>query len=286
MDTKLNSKRRNYILVNLIVIVFTLLLIIFLNYLLLVNFLFTKELFIVMNLPIILLGLLVYLYLSNALLEPLFEAEKSLQKTLKETLHELNIPASTIQINTQMLLKSAKDEKSIKRLERINKATKDLLELYDKMEYDIKRQIDKVDKQQFLLRDIITDSLEKFQDIKEDIKISVQVDNMLIYTDEDGFSKVIDNLISNAIKYNVDEGEIVIEVIDKNLSFYNTGKSIDTKNIFIVFDKYYQENNESDGFGLGLNIVKEFCDKNKITINIDSLEQGTKISLNLSNIIQ
>jgi len=282
----LNSKRRNYILVNLIVIVFTLLLIIFLNYLLLVNFLFTKELFIVMNLPIILLGLLVYLYLSNALLEPLFEAEKSLQKTLKETLHELNIPASTIQINTQMLLKSAKDEKSIKRLERINKATKDLLELYDKMEYDIKRQIDKVDKQQFLLRDIITDSLEKFQDIKEDIKISVQVDNMLIYTDEDGFSKVIDNLISNAIKYNVDEGEIVIEVIGKNLSFYNTGKSIDTKNIFIVFDKYYQENNESDGFGLGLNIVKEFCDKNKITINIDSLEQGTKISLNLSNIIQ
>jgi len=282
----LNSKRRNYILVNLIVIVFTLLLIIFLNYLLLVNFLFTKELFIVMNLPIILLGLLVYLYLSNALLEPLFEAEKSLQKTLKETLHELNIPASTIQINTQMLLKSANDEKSIKRLNRINKATKDLLELYDKMEYDIKRQIDKVEKQQFLLRDTITDSLAKFQDIKEDIKISVQVDDMLLHTDEDGFGKVIDNLISNAIKYNIDEGEIVIEVIDKNLSFYNTGKSIETKNIFIVFDKYYQENNESDGFGLGLNIVKEFCDKNKITINIDSLEQGTKISLNLSNIIQ
>jgi len=286
LDTKLNSKRRNYILVNLIVIVFTLLLIIFLNYLLLVNFLFTKELFIVMNLPIILLGLLVYLYLSNALLEPLFEAEKSLQKTLKETLHELNIPASTIQINTQMLLKSANDEKSIKRLNRINKATKDLLELYDKMEYDIKRQIDKVEKQQFLLRDTITDSLAKFQDIKEDIKISVQVDDMLLHTDEDGFGKVIDNLISNAIKYNIDEGEIVIEVIDKNLSFYNTGKSIETKNIFIVFDKYYQENNESDGFGLGLNIVKEFCDKNKITINIDSLEQGTKISLNLSNIIQ
>ena len=251
-----------------------------------VNFLFTKELFIVMNLPIILLGLLVYLYLSNALLEPLFEAEKSLQKTLKETLHELNIPASTIQINTQMLLKSANDEKSIKRLNRINKATKDLLELYDKMEYDIKRQIDKVEKQQFLLRDTITDSLAKFQDIKEDIKISVQVDDMLLHTDEDGFGKVIDNLISNAIKYNIDEGEIVIEVIDKNLSFYNTGKSIETKNIFIVFDKYYQENNESDGFGLGLNIVKEFCDKNKITINIDSLEQGTKISLNLSNIIQ
>jgi len=239
-----------------------------------------------MNLPILLLGLLVYLYLSHTLLEPLFEAEKSLEKTLKETLHELNIPASTIQINTQMLLKSTKDEKSIKRLNRINKATKDLLELYDKMEYDIKRQIDKVDKQQFLLNDTITNSLAKFQDIKDEINISVQIDDILLYTDKDGFNKVIDNLISNAIKYNIDKGEIIIEVIDKNLSFYNTGKSIDTKNIFIVFDKYYQENNKSDGFGLGLNIVKEFCDKNKITINIDSLEQGTKISLNLSNVIQ
>ena len=34
-------------------------------------------------------------------------------------------------------------------------------------------------------------------------------------------------------------------------------------------------------FGLGLAMVKEFCDKNKISINIDTLENGNQFNLNL-----
>ncbi len=262
----------------------------------LVNFKFSKELFIIMNFPIILLGLIIYIYLSDTLLEPLFQAEKNLQKTLKETLHELNIPASTIQINTQMLKKTIEDEKSLKRLDRISQATADLLKLYEQMEYDIKRQLDKVEEQEFYLdeiiknsiekfQDIIKNSIEKFQDIKNDIEIVVEVGSFKINSDKNGFIKVIDNLISNAIKYNINKGLIHIKYEDNILSIYNTGKSIDTKNIFIIFDEYYQEDASNNGCGLGLNIVKGFCDKNKIVIKIFTEDNGTKITLNLSSII-
>ncbi len=281
----MNSKRKNYILVNLIVLVFTLILIVFLNYLMLVNFKFSKELFIIINFPIILLGLVAYIYLSDTLLEPLFQAEKNLQKTLKETLHELNIPASTIQINTQMLSKTIKDEKSLRRLDRISKATADLLKLYEQMEYDIKRQLDKVEVQEFYLDVIIKNSIEKFQDIKNDIEIIVEVEPIKINSDKNAFIKVIDNLISNAIKYNIHSGLIHIKYEDNILSIYNTGKSIETKNIFIIFDRYYQEDSSNSGYGLGLNIVKKFCDKNKIAIKIYTEDNGTKITLNLLNII-
>ena len=47
-----------------------------------------------------------------------------------------------------------------------------------------------------------------------------------------------------------------------------------------------KEDTTKDGFGLGLAMVKEFCDKNKISINIDTTELGNQFNLNLKNIIK
>mgnify|MGYP000743031653 CR=1 FL=1 len=76
-----------------------------------------------------------------------------------------------------------------------------------------------------------------------------------------------------------------IDFSEKYLTIFNTGKSIDTKNLFIVFDQYFQEDSQKKGFGLGLNIVKEFCDKNQIEIKIEPKNNGTLIKLNLSKIL-
>lgn len=224
-------------------------------------------------------------YLSKPLLEPLFKSDENLQKTIKETLHELNIPASTIQANTQMLEKTIKDEKSLKRLNRIKIATEELLKLYNQMEYEIKKEIDRVDKQEFMLDEIISNSILKFQDIKGSIEIESKVKNILLNSDKNGFQKVIDNLLSNAIKYNCMNGCVKIDFSESYLTIFNTGNSIDTKNIFIVFEQYFQEDSKKSGFGLGLNIVKEFCDKNQIDIKIEPKTDGTLIKLNLSKVL-
>jgi signal transduction histidine kinase len=154
------------------------------------------------------------------------------------------------------------------------------------MEYNIKKEIDKIDKQEIYLDDLVKTCVEKFDDIKKDTKIFVDVPNIRMITDINGFEKTIDNLISNAIKYNITENPIVeIKYKDNIFSVFNTGEKIDTKNLFIVFDKYFQENSSKDGFGLGLALVKEFCDKNRISINIDTLENGNRFNLNLKNLL-
>ena len=189
-------------------------------------------------------------------------------------------------MNTQLLEKTITDEKSLKRLDRIKQASNNLLKLYENMEYNIKKEIDKIDKQEFYLDEIINTSCEKFDDIKNDTQIIVSVPNIKLFTDLNGFEKTIDNLISNAIKYNVKENPTVkITYKDGVLSIFNKGEKIDTKNLFIIFDRYFQEDSSKDGFGLGLSMVKEFCDKNKIGINIDTLENGNRFNLNLKNII-
>ena len=236
--------------------------------------------------PSVILGLGIFLSFSMSILKPLFKSDEKLELSIKETIHELNIPVSTIKMNTQLLEKTITDEKSLKRLDRIKQASNNLLKLYENMEYNIKKEIDKIDKQEIYLDDLVKNCVDKFADIKKDTKIFVDVPNIRVLTDINGFEKTIDNLISNAIKYNIMENPIVeIKYKDNIFSVFNTGEKIDTKNLFIVFDKYFQENSSKDGFGLGLAVVKEFCDKNKISINIDTLENGNRFNLNLKNLL-
>lgn len=239
----------------------------------------------VITITVLIFGLGLYLILSKSIFEPLFKSDENLQKAVKETLHELNIPVSTINLNVQMLEKRLEDEKDIKRLNRIKQASSTLLKLYEDMEYQIKKEIDKVDVTTFDLKDEILKSLDKFDDLKKDINIEVNIKKCTLSTDLNGFTKVIDNLISNALKYNLEKnGQIKIEYSDNIFSIFNTGKEIDTKNLFIIFDKFFQEDSTKDGFGLGLSMVKEFCDKNKIAIKIEPLNNGNKFILNFKNI--
>ena len=283
----MNSKKREFLISISIIFTFSLIIILYLNYFFISLFGLNQESFVYIIMPLVIVGLIIFLSFSMTVLKPLFKSDEKLEQSIKETIHELNIPVSTIKMNIQLLEKTITDEKSQKRLERIKQASNNLLKLYENMEYNIKKEIDKIDKQEIYLDDLVKNCVEKFYDIKKDVKISMDIPNINIFTDLNGFEKTIDNLISNAIKYNVKDNPLV-EISYKNsiLSIFNTGEQIDTKNLFIVFDKYFQEDTTKDGFGLGLAMVKEFCDKNKISINIDTTEFGNQFNLNIKNIIK
>jgi signal transduction histidine kinase len=282
----LNSKKRDFLISISLIFTFTLTIVLYLNYVVIIFLGINQENFIYIIIPLLITALIIFLSFTSSILKPLFKSDENLQKNLKETIHELNIPVSTIKMNTQMLERNITDAKSIKRLNRIKEASNNLLKLYEDMEYNIKKEIDVIDKQESTLNQMIEHSISKFDEIKKDTIITSNIPDINILTDLNGFEKCIDNLISNAIKYNIEDSPVVdISYENYILSIFNTGDKIDTKNLLIIFDRYYQENSSKDGFGLGLNIVKEFCDKNKITIKIDTLPNGNVFSLNIKNII-
>lgn len=282
-----SSKKTDFLISSSIVIGFIVLVVLITNYMLISFFGFNQENFMIITIVLVALGVGLHIFLSKSLIEPLLHSDEQIQNLIKETLHELNTPVATIQINTQMIKRKEENTKNIIRLEKIEKSCENLLTLYSQMEYNLKKEVDNIITEDFDLKLIVQKSIANFDDIKQNITIEETIPtNKLLHTDKNGFEKVINNLISNGIKYNKNDGYIKINFLDGILSVEDSGVGIDTNNLFKVYDKYYQQNTQSQGIGLGLNIVKEFCDKNKIKINIDSISQtGTTFYLDLTKLI-
>lgn len=282
----MNFKRVYFYLSSFTLVFFTILLVLFLNYFLIYEMkIIENSLFLILFLT--LFGSLFFLLISSKILKPIFQSEENIKNSIKNRLHELNIPTSTIKINLHLLKKDLTDSKSLIRLERIEKANDSLSYLYNNMEYELKKEFENIDLEDFYLLDALKSSLDKFEDIKKDTIIELFVpNNVVLHSDYNGFIIVLDNLISNAIKYNCKENPYIkISFENKVLSIFNKGVGIDTKNIMLVFDRYFQENSQNIGYGIGLAVVKEFCDKNGIGINIESFEDGNRINLNMKSIL-
>jgi len=218
-------------------------------------------------------------------LKPMFDTAETLDKLLKDTLHELNIPIATINANVSMLKSREKDQKNLKRLMRIEEASKKLFSLYEEVDYMIKKEINRSYEEQFDAKDVIEKEIEHFWDIKKNIKIIKDIHSCMLYADKRGFMKLFDNLISNAIKYNKENGYVKIILEDCKLTVEDSGIGMSEEEIFRIFDRYYQSNNKKEGYGIGLNIVKSYCDENFIPIYIESKKnEGTKFILQLSKI--
>ena len=276
----MNNKKQFFLLFN----IFLVLIVLAINNYALYFFDSLSSIYITIFITII--SALIYYIISNSIIEDVFTIEKKLKYNIETTMHEINTPVSTIQINTDILLSKVDDDKNKERLNRINKACENLFKLYEDMEYYIKKEIDYIEISDFNLQDILNHIALQFNDIKEDIQINIKVDNSILKTDKNGFEIIISNLISNAIKHNDKISEINIILQDDILTIEDDGEGINSKHIYNIFDKYYQENQENKGFGLGLSLVKEFCDKQKIDIKINSSSNGTSFKLNLKNIIK
>ncbi len=227
-----------------------------------------------------------YYFLSISIIKEYLKTDKKLKEMIDHTLHELNTPVATIEANVSMLQRSISDPKNKQRLTRIKNAAKNLTKLYESIEYGIKENIEQIEKSAFSLKEIVDESIKRFEDIKGSIKIKNDCEEIVVKTDKNGFQRVVDNLLSNAIKYNKKDGFVNFYTKNDKLYIKDSGIGIEPKNLFIVYEKSFQENPSTEGFGLGLSIVKNFCDKEKIEIKIDTKKnRGSSISLDLKNIL-
>ena len=224
-------------------------------------------------------------FISKLAVNPLLEYVKSLQNLSKETLHELNLPISTIITNSQMLEKSMDDSKSLKRLGRINSACDMLKERYNELDYMIKMQSKEEIVEEFDVAELVKQRVAFLSKIYPQINFNLRLKNLEILSDKKGLSKVIDNIVDNGVKYSSNSKNIDINIKDRTLEIQDYGIGMDEGELLRIFDNYYQSNTTVSGFGIGLSMVKRFCDKNKIELNFNStLEVGTRVELQFKKI--
>jgi signal transduction histidine kinase len=105
------------------------------------------------------------------------------------------------------------------------------------------------------------------------------MEKLFLKTNKDALVRVLDNVLSNAGKYNRANGKVFISIKEGVLSVEDTGKGIQHPSM--VFERYYKE--QDRGIGIGLHIVKKLCDELHIAIRVKSKEgEGTTIRLYLN----
>jgi len=222
------------------------------------------------------------LYLAKLFLKPMRDSIILLDRFIKDTTHELNTPLSAILANIEMMDTHVMVEKNRKKLDRINIAAKTVSTLYKDLTFLTLEQEKKNEDEVLDVRSIIKDRVEYFDVLarSKQIIFNLALEETELVMDKRKFIRIIDNLISNAIKYNKRNGKIYITLEKRRLIIEDTGIGIPEEKIPFMFDRYLRFNSSEGGFGIGLSIVKKIADEYGIRIRVESKESmGTRMVL-------
>ena len=227
----------------------------------------------IFSLLILVISLLFSLYALN----PLKKALNLNEEFVKDILHDFNTPISSMVINFKLLKKQLGENKKINRLEN-NIET--ILTLQKNLQTFLKGI--NTQKEQFSLNDLLQGRIHYFEVLYPDVSYSSFIDDINLDTNKDAFTRILDNILSNAGKYNIANGTVHISFDQQILLIKDNG--IGMANPSKIFERFYKE--QDRGIGIGMHIVKKLCDELSIEIKIESREKkGTEVMLDLSQVI-
>jgi len=240
---------------------------------------YEKSMFIFLSIAILVFGL--SLLFLNRFAKPFKQVNKKLDNFIKDSIHEINTPLSIINVNIDLYNRKYEANKYMKRMKA---ATKILSNIYNDMDYLIKHDKLSFKEDDINMTSFVQDRVDYFSEValmKNITLVSNVQDNLSLKMNSKQFQRVIDNNISNAIKYSHEENIVEINLYMKDneciLSFQDYGIGIE--NVDKIFERYYREKNQTGGFGIGLNIVKSIIDKYNIILSIDStFKKGSTFS--------
>jgi len=215
-------------------------------------------------LSFILMGIVGY-FLGRLFLKPVREQIESLDKFISDTTHELNTPISAILMTIQSL-----KHVEPKKMQRLEASAKRLSTMYGSLTYRLEGEVEP--SEDLCLANIIEERVAFMKELIDSKRLSIHIDlePTKITMPKHSLYRLIDNLISNAIKYSDIGGDLQLSLTNNVLKVKDKGIGIDEKMQEDIFKRYYRANDEQGGFGIGLNIVLSICQAYNIKLNLNS----------------
>ena len=210
-------------------------------------------------------------------LRPLNDALRLNDEFVKDMLHDFNTPLSSLKINFKILQKKFGEDDAINRSE---EAMRSIADLQSNLSYFLSHS--PLSKEKLDLETTIVERVKSYEQVFPDIDFLVDMPKVYLEINRESFLRIVDNLLSNACKYNVKNGNVHIFIQKDILVIEDSGIGI--KEPQKIFDRFYKET--SRGMGIGLHVVKKLCDDLNILIEVESvLKQGTKFLINLEKVM-
>ena len=223
--------------------------------------------------------------LSKILLNPARKRVDSMDKFIKDSAHELNTPISVLMTSVSMLKNGKNPEKMMKY---ILSSSKQISQIYNDIHFSAFNEINEDVFEEFDLKDLVSESVDYFNDISitKNIQINSNLFGCCIKMDRTKTQKLVNNLISNAIKYSYKDSIIEVTLKDNILSVKDFGRGISEEEQKEIFKRYKRGNNNEGGFGIGLDIVKRICNEYNLILNLKSqINKETIFSIDFSSIV-
>jgi len=221
---------------------------------------------------------LISIFFSWYSLRPLRQALKLSDEFIKDILHDFNTPLATLRLNSSLLSKELKENKKIGRIEQA-------IQIILNLQSNLRSYIDESPIQTDIinLKALLQDRVHYFSGAYTELNFTSEFDPMSVKANTDALTRILDNLISNACKYNHNKGSVELKLDASHNILYikDTGKGI--KEPKKIFQRFYKEHDR--GLGIGLHIVKKLSNALNIPIQVQStLGKGSTFTLDLSHI--
>ena len=238
--------------------------------------------------------------LRNEIKNAVFEKQKEKETTEKKIAffthvsHELRTPLTLILNPLKEIVSEMASEKIQKKLVTIQRNAKRLLSLVDRLL--LFRKAESLDQHlcltNFDLKEVCNDVFSIFSDLASYKKINfifhTHADEILFFGDKEKIEIILFNLISNALKYTPENGEVKLFVSEHETNVQivvnDTGCGIATDINNKLFDDFYQADNSGkaseSGFGIGLYISQKLAVAHNGQLSYTSKEgEGTSFTL-------
>jgi signal transduction histidine kinase len=201
----------------------------------------------------------------------------SLKAFSENASHEIQTPLAIIQSKLEMLIQS-KDlrEEQMKLIREVYESANRLSKLNQALIL-----LTRIGNKQFAdtllisMNELVEKKLEHFEELllMKEIRVSRELtESPALHMNPVLADVLIANLIGNAIKHNVKNGQLHVKTTKQSLTISNTGELLHTPPAEL-FDRFRKENASSESLGLGLSIVRQICDTYQIKISYTCVDK-------------
>ncbi len=200
------------------------------------------------------------------------QGNEELKRSITNISHDLRTPLTAIRGYLDLIGDNNLSKKQKDYLSYIDDKTKILITLTEQL-FNFSKSLEvykNIDKQDVVLNNILEETICTFYDLfmQNNIipRISITKEKIIKRINKDMLKRILENIISNAIKYSDEFLEIKLNK-DGTIIFKNRTNNLDKTSVEKIFDRYYTVENARKSNGIGLSIAKQLVELNNGTIS-------------------